>query len=167
MHQSYICIQFHVSDLPKGRGGSPIQNQILNNVKETKITAFKINEQLDSGPICMKKNFSLEGNAKTILKNMEITSINMIKKLIKKKTIKFTKQYGEPTFFKRRKAKQSEIITSKVKTINNMYNFLRMLDAPGYPNAFINLKNFKLTFSQILIKNKIIHGKVKIEKNEK
>ena len=45
-----------------------------------------------------------------------------------------------------------------------MYNFLRMLDAPGYPNAFINLKNFKLTFSQILIKNKIIHGKVKVIK---
>ena len=64
-------------------------------------------------------------------------------------------------FSERRKAKQSEIITSKVKTINNMYNFLRMLDAPGYPNAFINLKNFKLTFSQILIKNKIIHGKSK------
>ena len=30
----YLCIQFHCSDLPKGRGGSPVQNQILLNKKK-------------------------------------------------------------------------------------------------------------------------------------
>ena len=38
----YLCIQFHSSDLPKFKGGSRIQNQIVNGVKKTKITAFKV-----------------------------------------------------------------------------------------------------------------------------
>ena len=37
-----LCIQFHASDLPKFRGGSPVQNQILSNIKNTKLTAFAI-----------------------------------------------------------------------------------------------------------------------------
>ena len=55
IYSNYICIQFHASDLPKGRGGSPIQNQILKNISKTKISAFKVSKKLDAGPICMKK----------------------------------------------------------------------------------------------------------------
>ena len=29
IYKNYNCIQFHSSNLPRGRGGSPIQNQIL------------------------------------------------------------------------------------------------------------------------------------------
>ena len=42
IYTNYICIQFHASDLPKGRGGSPIQNQILKKILKTKITAFRV-----------------------------------------------------------------------------------------------------------------------------
>ena len=31
IYTKYVCIQFHASDLPKGRGGSPIQNQIVES----------------------------------------------------------------------------------------------------------------------------------------
>ena len=164
IYKKYTCIQFHLADLPKGRGGSPIQNQILNNIKKTKISAFKVKKELDSGPICMKQNFSLDGNADTILKRMELKSINMIEKLIKKKKILFKKQIGKPSFFKRRRPAESEINISKIKTINKMYDFLRMLDAPDYPKAFIKLKEFKITFNDIEKKNNIIKAKVKIIK---
>ena len=30
----YLCILFHSSNLPKFKGGSPIQNQIMNNIKK-------------------------------------------------------------------------------------------------------------------------------------
>lgn len=167
VYEKYICIQFHLADLPNGRGGSPIQNQILRNIKKTKISAFKVSKELDSGPICMKQNFLLNGSAESILKEMEFKSIDMIKKLTKKHKIIFKKQIGKPTFFKRRKPHESEINISKIKTITNMYNFLRMLDAPDYPKAFIKLKEFKITFNDIEKKNKIINAKVKITKNEK
>ena len=44
---NFLCIQFHSSDLPKFKGGSPIQNQILKKIYKTKISAFKINEKID------------------------------------------------------------------------------------------------------------------------
>ena len=56
----YTCIQFHSSDLPKFKGGSPIQNQIIKGINQTKISAFKMNSNLDSGNICMKRKVSLK-----------------------------------------------------------------------------------------------------------
>ena len=45
LFEKYLCIQFHASDLPNGKG-SPIQNQILLN-KKNKIDTFKITKKLD------------------------------------------------------------------------------------------------------------------------
>ena len=36
---SYECIVFHMTDLPYGRGGSPLQNLIFLGHKNTKISA--------------------------------------------------------------------------------------------------------------------------------
>lgn len=167
IYENYTCIQFHLANLPKGRGGSPIQNQILKDIKKTKISAFKVEKKLDSGPICMKQNFYLNGNAVSILKRMEFKSIEMIEKLINKKRILFKKQSGKPSFFKRRKPEESKIKISKIKTIKKMYDFLRMLDAPEYPKAFIKLKEFKFTFNDIKKKNNFIEANVIIKKNGK
>jgi len=165
--KKYLCIQFHASNLPKGKGGSPIQNQIMLNVKKTKISAFKISERLDSGPICLQDNLSLKGSAIDILRRMENKSIQMIKKIIKKKFLVFKKQKGKTSFFKRRKPSESKIDFNNMKSINRLYDFLRMLDAPDYPNAFIKLNKFKFTFNDIKINKNKIDAKVKITKNEK
>ena len=85
LFENYLCIQFHCSALPKGRGGSPVQNQILLGIKKTKLTAFKMSKKIDSGPICMQENFLLNGTAFEIFKRLEKLSIKMIKKIVKKK----------------------------------------------------------------------------------
>ena len=56
-HWSYIipaeifnkfeCIVFHMTDLPYGRGGSPLQNLIVRGHKDTKISALKVVENLE------------------------------------------------------------------------------------------------------------------------
>ena len=46
--ENYTCVCFHESNLPKFRGGSPIQNQIIRGIEKTKTTAFIMNEKLDS-----------------------------------------------------------------------------------------------------------------------
>lgn len=167
LFEKYLCIQFHASDLPNGKGGSPIQNQILLNKKKTKLTAFKITKKLDSGPICMKSDLSLNGNAFDIFKRLENISIKMIKKIIKRKKIIFKSQIGKSSFFNRRKPEGSNINIKKIKNINKLYDFLRMLDAPSYPNAFIILNNFKFTFNDIKIVRNKVNAKVEIIKNEK
>jgi len=167
LFNKYLCIQFHSSNLPKGRGGSPIQNQILLNLNETKLTAFKVSKNLDSGPVCMKENLSLKGSALDIFKRMETTSVQMIKKIINKKKISFIKQKGKPTYFKRRKENDSEINFKNTFNIKELYNFFRMLDAPEYPNAFIRLNKYKFSFNNVRMYKNKINASVEIIKNEK
>ena len=45
-------INIHASLLPKWRGAAPIQRSIINLDKETGISIMKINEKLDTGPVC-------------------------------------------------------------------------------------------------------------------
>lgn len=167
IYENYLCIQFHSSNLPNGRGGSPIQNQILLGKKKTKLTAFKVSNNLDAGPICLKKNLSLKGSAEEIFKRMELTSIKMIDKISKTKKLRFNKQLGRPTLFKRRKNSESRIKFDKSNSVKKLYDFLRMLDAPDYPKAFIELNKFKFTFQNIKLKKKAINAFVEIKKNEK
>ena len=51
IHQNYECVVFHAAPLPYGRGGSPIQNLILNGFKTTPVCAIKMIVELDAGPI--------------------------------------------------------------------------------------------------------------------
>ena len=163
LFEKYTCVQFHSSDLPRFRGGSPIQNQIISGIKKTKLTAFKMTQKIDSGDIYLKKKLSLEGSVENIYKNMEKTAIKMAK-IISKKKIKLIPQIGKATFFKRRKPKESNINKANINSITKFYNFIRMLDAKGYPNAYLNFKKFKIKFRSVRIVNKNLYENFKIEK---
>ena len=167
IYNKYLCIQFHCSNLPKGRGGSPIQNQIIRGIKNTKLSAFKFSKKLDSGPVCLKENLSLRGNGLDILIRLERKSIDMIKKITKMKQIVFSKQIGKPTFFKRRTKKQSKINIKSFNSVSKLYDFMRMLDAPGYPNAYFELNKFKLSFNNLKFTKNAIYANTIIKKNVK
>jgi len=162
IYKKYECIQFHSSDLPKFRGGSPIQNQIVSGIKITKLTAFKVNESLDTGPVYLKTKLSLTGSASSIYERIERLSLKMIVKIIKK-NIKPKKQFGVKTIFKRRNYNQS-LLPKNLKEINQIYDYIRMLDAEGYPKARLEIDSFKFEFLNAKIKKKEIHGKVIIKK---
>ncbi len=134
--QRYKCIMLHPSKLPNFAGGSPIQNQIIRNVKKSAVTLFVMNEKIDHGNILIQKELSLLGNLdeifKRIIKIGTSLTLNILnKKYVEKKT-KITKIY------KRRKPEESEITLReiKLKNANYLYNKIRMLQNP-YPNAFI------------------------------
>jgi len=141
--ENFQCVCFHESNLPKFRGGSPIQNQIIRGIKKTKTTAFIMNEKLDAGKILLQKNLSLTGSIDEIFSRMINNDFEMINKIIKN-DFKLKTQKGKVTVFKRRNKKQSEL-----KSLNHskefLYNFIRMLGDP-YPNAFINIDKKKIIF---------------------
>ncbi len=56
-------INIHASLLPKWRGAAPIQRSIMNLDNETGISIMKINEKLDSGPICNVYKIKLDQNS--------------------------------------------------------------------------------------------------------
>ncbi len=58
----YGWINIHYSLLPKLRGAAPIQRALINNDKTTGISIMKINEGLDTGPICNQYSLNILDN---------------------------------------------------------------------------------------------------------
>jgi methionyl-tRNA formyltransferase len=150
IYNVYNCIVFHMTDLPFGRGGSPLQNLIVNGFSTTKISALKVVEELDAGPIYIKQELSLLGTAQEIfLRAADIIGI-MISKIIRNNPIPI-EQVGEKVLFKRRKPSESKI--QDIESISKLYDLIRMLDAEGYPKAFVEIGEFKIEFSRASIKS--------------
>ena len=55
----YNTLNIHPSLLPKYRGPSPLQEQILNDEKNIGITIMQIDEQVDHGPIVSQKKLGI------------------------------------------------------------------------------------------------------------
>ena len=55
-------INIHASLLPKWRGPAPIQRSIMNLDKQTGISIMKINEKLDTGPVCNSYKLDIKDN---------------------------------------------------------------------------------------------------------
>jgi len=159
IYENYECVVFHMTDLPFGRGGSPLQNLISRGIFETKISALRCVEALDAGPIYLKRPLSLYGNAEEIyLRASDIIS-DMIKVIIKNE-LQPIEQNGEVTYFKRRKAHESNI--EQLDSLQKVFDYIRMLDAEGYPLAFLETDFLKLEFSRASIKKDHITADVKI-----
>lgn len=148
-----------MTDLPFGRGGSPLQNLIVQGIYETQLSALRCVEEVDAGPIYLKRPLSLYGAAEEIyLRASEIIE-NMILKLIKTNP-QPTAQIGEPTFFKRKKPEQGSLLDAK--SLEKAFDLIRMLDADSYPSAFINVGNFRLEFTRASRKSESIIADVRI-----
>tara|TARA_B110000879_G_scaffold185147_1_gene245280 strand:- start:457 stop:1137 length:681 start_codon:yes stop_codon:yes gene_type:complete len=142
--EKYECIVFHMTDLPYGRGGSPLQNLIVLGKEKTKISALKVVKELDAGPIYLKKELNLYGNAEEIFLRANSIIEHMIIEIIVD-NLEPKEQIGDIVHFKRRKPKDSNMVD--LKEIKDVYNYIRMLDADGYPKAFIENEYFKFEFS--------------------
>ena len=73
---------------------------------------------------------------------------------------------GKPVFLKRRTPEES-YIPEDINTLSQLFDFLRMLDAEGYPRAKINTKEFTLEFSRPALRKSSIEATVKISMKNK
>jgi methionyl-tRNA formyltransferase len=162
--ERFECICFHMADVPYGRGGSPLQNLITRGHRETKLTALRMVEDFDAGPVYLQKPLSLEGNAEAIYIRAGYLSAEMIKIIIDSNPVP-KPQTGDPVVFPRRKPGQSRI--EKHNSLHDLHDFLRMLDAEGYPKAFIDHKGFRYEFSRAAIYDGQIIADVSIRQLEK
>jgi methionyl-tRNA formyltransferase len=163
IYNNFECIVFHMTDLPYGRGGSPLQNLIIRGHKHTKISAIRVVKELDAGPIYLKKDLILKGSAQEIFDLANEVVKDMIIEIVKTKPVPI-KQEGKPTLFKRRKPSMSNM--NDLESLDEVYDFIRMLDADGYPNAFLETEKLKFEFTDANFKNKneiIATVKIKIE----
>lgn len=149
LFKKYPCIVFHMTDLPFGRGGSPLQNLIVRGEKKTKISALRVVGELDAGPVYLKKELSLEGTAEEIFLRANKAIATMIEQLLKE-PIKPREQEGDVVKFKRRTPEMSNI--EAIEDLEKLYDQIRMMDAEGYPRAYLETQKFKFEFSRASLK---------------
>ena len=160
----FECVVFHMTDLPFGRGGSPLQNLIVNGMNETQLTALRCEAGIDTGPIYLKKPLSLQGRAQDIYYQASRLIEDMIVDIIQKK-MKPVPQQGEVVNFARRKPEDSNIAT--LSELNKIYDYIRMLDAEGYPKAFFETENARFEFSHAVLQGDEILANVSIKLKRK
>lgn len=157
------CICFHMTDVPYGRGGSPLQNLIARGHKTTMMTALRMTNELDGGPVYFKRPLSLEGCAKEIFSRASDLIVQMIDELVVNEP-QPVMQEGKSTVFARRKPSQSEL--PAVVTPEGLYDHIRMLDAPGYPNAFLHHGAWRASFTDARLIGNMVEARVRFENPE-
>jgi len=159
IYSNFECIVFHMTDLPFGRGGSPLQNLIARGIYETKVTAIKVVEELDAGAVYLKRPLCLHGNAEEIFIRASNIVFNMIEYIVQNEPTP-QEQEGKSVVFKRRIPTESRL--PDVRNLNKVFDWIRMLDAEGYPKAFIETENLGLEFSRASLKSGHIIADVEI-----
>ena len=160
---SFRCVIFHMTDLPYGRGGSPLQNLIVRGHKETQLSALRCVKELDAGPIYAKRALGLEGTAEEILRRASSLIQEMIVWIVKNEP-EPVDQSGEVVEFKRRCPKDGDM--AKLMNLEKAYDYIRMLDADGYPNAFINTPHLVFEFSRAELKSECVEARVRIKRRD-
>lgn len=156
----YECVCFHMTDVPFGRGGSPLQNLIVRGYRATKLTALKMTEEFDAGPVYLKEPLSLEGGAEEVYIRATNIAAGMIRHIVDKEPRPFA-QRGRVVVFRRRKAADSRLPLG-AEFVQELHDFIRMLDADGYPRAFIEYGRFRLEFARSTLYDDRIEANVVI-----
>ncbi|MEO6694986.1 MAG: methionyl-tRNA formyltransferase [Ignavibacteria bacterium] len=142
MNEGYLAmnknnIVVHASDLPRGKGFSPMQWQVLEGRDEIVLTLFEARKEFDAGPFYFKKVLKLNGTELyiemreklgTIMIAMCTSFIEDIDKLNP------TEQTGNETFYHRRTTKDDELDIKK--SIEEQFNHFRIADNDNHPLHF-------------------------------
>jgi len=150
-----------MTNLPYGRGGSPLQNLIVRGHKETTLTALKCTSELDAGPIYLKRPLSLSGTAEEILERASDLIADMIVEIVQVQPTPFSQQ-GEVVEFRRRQPKDGNV--SELDSLGQIYDYIRMLDADGYPHAFIETSHFHIEFMDAQLSDEFVEARVRIRR---
>ncbi len=149
----YDCVCFHMTDLPYGRGGSPLQNLIVRGHTSTYLTALKMTGELDAGPVYLKSKIALDGSAQEIFTRVAARIYDLIREIVAD-DIEPQPQQGDVVQFERRHPQQSQL--PQVNDLHKLYDHIRMLDAETYPKAYIDCGAYKVELADA----KLEHGEL-------
>lgn len=127
----------HESELPRGRGWSPLTWQILEGKNEVPITLFEAVASVDAGPVYARDVLVFRGDE--LLPELKAAqgekTIAMIEDFVSRyPAVAGNPQVGKETFYPRRRPSDSQL--DPAKTIAEQFDLLRVCDNERYPAWF-------------------------------
>jgi len=116
LHLNKYNLVVHESDLPKGKGWSPLTWQILEDKNKIPITLFEATDEIDVGQIYLKDYLEFDGTELLAeIKHKQGKKTNeMILSFIKEyPNNERSVQHGKSSYYKRRTSKDSELDVDK------------------------------------------------------
>jgi len=144
LKHSKFNLVVHESNLPKGKGFSPLYWQILKGSGKIVFTLFEATQQMDAGDYYLKKSFDFKkdlfyNDIKVRQLDCALKMISIfLKKLKRKDKIKIFKQKGTSTYFRKRNPIDSMLKLDK--SLISQINLIRICDDKKFP-AFFKFKN--------------------------
>ena len=136
-------LNIHASLLPKWRGAAPIQRSILNNEKKTGISFMKIDEKLDSGPVCNKYSIDIldQDNAEILSEKLSYLStekiLENVQKVLDGEAIFKEQDHAKATY-----AKKIQKIEGKIDWNNSARKIIAQINGLyPKPGAWFELNN--------------------------
>lgn len=157
--ENYECVCFHMTDVPFGRGGSPLQNLIARGLEQTKLTALRMEDELDAGPVYAKSALPLHGSAQEIFTRAAEQVYDLIRWIVANEPQPLP-QEGEVVVFPRRTQAQS--LLPEMGTLRQLYDHIRMLDAEGYPAAFLDHGCWRLELRDARLEGEEVQARLTI-----
>ena len=127
----------HESDLPKGKGWSPLTWQVLEGKNEIPVTLIEATEHIDAGDIYGKEIIVLEGTEliDELREKQGEATIKLLRNFVENyPNITPKKQEGKESFYLRRTIENSQLDIRK--SISEQFNLLRVCDNERYPAWF-------------------------------
>lgn len=74
------CLNIHFSLLPAYRGAAPVQWALINGETETGVSAFWLDEGMDTGPLCLAKRHPIapEDNAASLMSKLAAFGVDIL-----------------------------------------------------------------------------------------
>lgn len=158
---NWLCINVHVSLLPKYRGASPIQAAILNGDKQTGVSIMVMDHGLDTGPVISVRKFPVL-NGETSGQLFERMSDEAPAALIdclatlreQKENIEVTQQ-DESLVSHTKKLKKQDGLIDPSWDVLKKYNHIKGMNP--WPGAFIEVNDKMIkVFDAEIIDGKLI-----------
>jgi methionyl-tRNA formyltransferase len=137
LSRNTLNLVVHESNLPKGRGNSPVAWQVLEEKSAIPIVIFEATQEMDAGPIYLKDRIELDGTellTEIRQKQGEKTVELIIRFLERWPNITPAQQRGTPTYYRKRTVIDDAL--NPEKSIIDNFNHLRIVDNERYPARF-------------------------------
>ena len=142
----FLCIGFHTGNLPRDRGGSPIQNKIIRREYKTRVSALRLVREMDAGPIFTQRPVDLSfGNIDDMLRRISLLIADMVKEILIESP-EAKEQRGDFSRFKRL-TKSDNKINFQLEDLQTVYDKIRMVDGLDYEPAYFQIGDKTFTAS--------------------